>query len=72
MSAFDIIRQIQDDASGLPAEERLRVARALINAGEALAASVHQCPEWRVTRKSWQASATETWSSSMVMHGIAH
>ncbi len=40
MSAFDIIQRVQQEASGLPAEERLRVARALINAGEALGASV--------------------------------
>jgi hypothetical protein len=42
MSAFDIIQRVQHEASGLPAEERLRVARALINAGEALAASVQR------------------------------
>jgi len=40
MSPFDIIQRVEQEASSLPAEERLRVARALINAGEALAASV--------------------------------
>lgn len=40
MTTVDMIQQIQQQASALPVEERLRVAQALINAGEALGATV--------------------------------